>query len=173
MNKIVHEICVPLIVLSAMAFLAYWRNPLDGVVPKDVLDSVPVPVNGALLVWAMYAVFYVVLSVPLGVLASAIMFGMVYGVDIAVARFPTETLYAAIVVHIVAWVLQIYAHYRWEKRAPALMDNLFQALFVAPLFVLIQYLLSAGFLADFEKAIRPEVSRRIRDFKAKEAEKSK
>lgn len=41
-------------------------------------------------------------------------------------------------VHALCWIAQFYGHAAHEKRSPALMDNLFQALLAAPLFVLLK-----------------------------------
>jgi uncharacterized membrane protein YGL010W len=150
-----------------MVFLSYVNLPAEFVrlVPSDVLRQLPVPVNAALVGFVLYAVFYVTLSIPLGLLASAIMFLMLIGANVAVARYPAEAIWVALAVHVVAWLFQFWGHGAWEKRAPALLDNLFQALFVAPMFVLIQYLMGLGFLADFHAAIKPEVEARVARYK--------
>lgn len=41
----------------------------------------------------------------------------------------------AVGVHVVCWILQFIGHGKFEGRKPALLDNLVQALFLAPMFV--------------------------------------
>lgn len=52
-----------------------------------------------------------------------------------------------------------------EKRAPALLDNLGQALFMAPFFVLIEVLMSVGLLKDLAADVQPVVDAQIAAFK--------
>jgi stalled ribosome alternative rescue factor ArfA len=40
----------------------------------------------------------------------------------------------AVAVHVVSWIAQFVGHGKYEGRKPALLDNLVQALFLAPLF---------------------------------------
>ena len=59
-----------------------------------------------------------------------------------------------------------------EKRAPALLDNLSQALVMAPFFVWIETLMGFGLLKDLAADVQPGVDARIAAFKAA-AEKRK
>jgi uncharacterized membrane protein YGL010W len=58
-------------------------------------------------------------------------------------------------VQLFAWISQFIGHGVYEKRAPALLDNLVQALFLAPLFVWIEVLFMAGY--------RPELKQRLQE----------
>lgn len=53
----------------------------------------------------------------------------------------------ALGVHVVSWILQFVGHGKYEGRKPALLDNLVQALFLAPLFVWYEVLFKLGFLS--------------------------
>eukprot|EP01127_Copromyxa_protea_P001870 TRINITY_DN1177_c0_g1_i1.p1 TRINITY_DN1177_c0_g1~~TRINITY_DN1177_c0_g1_i1.p1 ORF type:complete len:101 (-),score=32.50 TRINITY_DN1177_c0_g1_i1:66-368(-) len=50
----------------------------------------------------------------------------------------------------VGWVLQILAHQVFEGRAPALLDNLLQAIVLAPYFVLLEVLFYFGYRPDLQ-----------------------
>ncbi|TIB88510.1 hypothetical protein E3Q19_03308 [Wallemia mellicola] len=52
------------------------------------------------------------------------------------------SIYALIFIHMTSWIAQFYGHAKHEKRAPALLDNLAGAIFLAPLFVHIENLFS-------------------------------
>lgn len=69
----------------------------------------------------------------------------------------------AIALHVGSWILQFVGHGRYEGRKPALLDNLVQALFLAPLFVWYEILFKLGFYkqlkSDVEAGIEVEVAR--------------
>lgn len=68
------------------------------------------------------------------------------GVHVSGDRSPVETLCWTLTHgtphgdgwQVACWVAQFVGHGVFEKRAPALLDNLFQAIFMAPLFVVIE-----------------------------------
>jgi uncharacterized membrane protein YGL010W len=64
---------------------------------------------------------------------------------------PVNTWAAA--VNIASWIAQFVGHGKFEGRAPALLDNLVQALFLAPFFVWFEVLFFLGY--------RPELKRRL------------
>lgn len=62
-----------------------------------------------------------------------------------------------------SWILQFVGHGKYEGRKPALLDNLVQALFLAPLFVWYEVLFKMGFYGklknEVEESIEVEVAR--------------
>ncbi len=66
-------------------------------------------------------------------------------------------------INIVCWIAQFIGHGVFEGRAPALLDNLVQAIFLAPFFVWLEILFSMGY--------RPELKRRVDQATEKEIEK--
>jgi uncharacterized membrane protein YGL010W len=59
----------------------------------------------------------------------------------------------ALGIHVFSWIAQFVGHGKFEGRAPALLDNLVQALFLAPFFVWMEILFMVGY--------RPELKRRL------------
>lgn len=59
----------------------------------------------------------------------------------------------AIALHVISWLAQFVGHGVFEGRAPALLDNLVQAFFLAPFFVWMEILFFLGY--------RPELKRRL------------
>jgi uncharacterized membrane protein YGL010W len=57
----------------------------------------------------------------------------------------------AVGVHIVSWLMQFVGHGKYEGRKPALLDNLVQALFLAPLFVWYEVLFKLGFYKGLQR----------------------
>ena len=69
----------------------------------------------------------------------------------------------AIQLNVVSWLAQFVGHGVFEKRAPALLDNLIQAIFLAPFFVWMELLFFFGYRpglhARVEKAVKIQVGR--------------
>lgn len=63
----------------------------------------------------------------------------------------TKFVQLAVGVHVVCWLAQFYGHAVHEKRAPALFDNLLQALVLAPFFVVYEIAFWLGFKLDTKK----------------------
>jgi len=69
--------------------------------------------------------------------------------------------YWALGLHIFSWIAQFIGHGVFEGRAPALFDNLVQAIFLAPFFVWLEVLFSMGYRPELkgrlDKAVEAEV----------------
>ena len=59
------------------------------------------------------------------------------------------------------------AHGAHEGRAPALLDNLFDALVLAPRFVWTEVLMGVGALPKLHGIVEPRVSKALADFRKK------
>jgi uncharacterized membrane protein YGL010W len=121
-----------------------------------------------------YILYYAFIEQPgiAGLIAVAL---VLYGYQFAVNAVQTISYVwqPALAVHIFCWVAQFYGHFAHEKRAPALFDNLFQALVLAPLFVLMEVLFMFGYKRDFQKRVNAIVQKNIAEFRAQEAKKAK
>lgn len=67
--------------------------------------------------------------------------------------------------HIASWILQFIGHGKFEGRAPALLDNLFQAIFLAPLFVWLELLFAFGYRQELQGRVDREVQKEIAKFR--------
>ena len=74
---------------------------------------------------------------------------------------------------VVAWIAQFIGHGAFEKRAPALLDNLVQALLLAPLFVWMEVLFSVGYRPELQARLHKSVEEEIVKFKVEKAGKGK
>jgi uncharacterized membrane protein YGL010W len=68
-------------------------------------------------------------------------------------------------VFIVSWLAQFVGHGKFEGRAPALLDNLVQALFLAPFFVWFEVLFFLGYRPDLKRRLDKGVEEEIRKFR--------
>lgn len=140
-NQLIHVTCVPLILATGVIFLLNTSlPPVAGV----ALSGAEVGV-AAYILWYLY-----ICPGPLGAAGAAFIYAIYRGALWSREAYGAGAWQPALAVHVVAWVLQFIGHGVFEGRAPALLDNLFQALFMAPIFVLIEVLMACGLLADFK-----------------------
>lgn len=90
---------------------------------------------------------------------------------VAVANHLTDTYgatanYVALGVHIFSWIIQFIGHGKFEGRAPALLDNLVQALFLAPFFVWFEVLFKFGYRPELKSRLDKAVEGKIKEFKS-------
>jgi len=60
----------------------------------------------------------------------------------------------SLVLFVTGWVTQFLGHGVWEKRAPALKDNLLQALYFAPFFVWMEILFALGYRKELYQRLQ-------------------
>lgn len=69
--------------------------------------------------------------------------------------------------HAVSWIMQFVGHGKFEGRKPALLDNLVQAFFLAPLFVWYEVLFKLGFYKNFKKEVDSAIAVEVEKMNAK------
>ena len=94
----------------------------------------------------------------------------------AYANYLTSTYgktanYWALGVHITSWLAQFVGHGVFEGRARALLDNLVQALFLAPFFVWLEILFFFGYRPELKSRLDKAVMKDVDDFKARKGKK--
>ena len=121
-NKLIHTICIPLIMLTSMIFLKqiYIHNRVD-----IVMLLIPV-----------YSVYYFSWGLNIGVIMTLYLIALELLAEAFNGFMKKRVLlkYNSIV-FVLAWILQFVGHYI-EGAKPALMDSVSQAFMVAPLFSL-------------------------------------
>jgi uncharacterized membrane protein YGL010W len=121
------------------------------------------------LLWGgLYVLLEPVAGTALAVLCVA---STAVGNQLRIAN-PTQTNQWAIGLHIVSWILQFVGHGKFEGRAPALLDNLFQAIFLAPLFVWLELLFMLGYRPELKARVDKAVAIEVEKFRAKKALKN-
>lgn len=147
-NVAIHLCCIPLILLSAIAFSS--TKPILG-------DSHPYVTTGSVVAWT-YGLYYVALDWQLGLPSFVFLASYAHVVrniylNLSVLKGISQTQFVQIAVatHIVCWLAQFYGHAVHERRAPALMDNLLQALVLAPFFVVYEIAFWMGYKLEVKK----------------------
>lgn len=134
-NKVVHWVCVPVIVWTVLALL--WSIPFP-VVAKDW----PVPVNWATITLVLAQIYYFSLSIKLGMglLAyNGLMVVLVAWVD---ANLPWPLWQVALVLFVLAWIGQFIGHHI-EGKKPSFMKDL-QFLLIGPAWLMSYIYQAAG-----------------------------
>ena len=85
------------------------------------------------------------------------------------STYPASANTAGIAIEIVSWVAQFVGHGVYEGRAPALLDNLLQAMVLAPFFVFMEFLFMLGYRPELQKRVSAEVEKEVKKFKASQA----
>merc|ERR1712072_1470742 len=80
--------------------------------------------------------------------------------------------YYALGLHIFAWLAQFVGHGIFEGRAPALLDNLVQALFLAPFFVWLEVLFFLGYRPELKARLDTAVQKEIEKYRKQKGEKA-
>ncbi|KAF3051559.1 Alpha subunit of the F1 sector of mitochondrial F1F0 ATP synthase [Didymella keratinophila] len=148
-NVGIHVLCVPPILLTA--FLLLTNTPA---VPLPSWLSIPnLPLNVGTFGAVLYSTLYILMEPVAGTMLTPILIGATaYGNHLTTTYGATANYWAG-GINVACWIAQFIGHGKFEGRAPALLDNLVQAFFLAPFFVWFEILFSLGY--------RPELKRRL------------
>jgi uncharacterized membrane protein YGL010W len=120
----------------------------------------------------LYSALYLLMEpVAGGLLFPLIISGTIYSNRLLDIYGATANKWAG-GVFVFSWIAQFVGHGKFEGRAPALLDNLVQALFLAPFFVWMEVLFMLGYRPDLKKRLDAAVQVEIEKFQ-REKEKSK
>ena len=118
-NRLTHKIAIPMIVFHIIAML-------------DWVKLVTLPVAGGfaltlgMVAFALAMAWYLAMSLKLGAI-MVVLFALCF----PLGRLTPWPVVAAVAV--VGWLIQLAGHAVWEKKSPAFLTNLLQAL-VGPMF---------------------------------------
>ncbi|KAI1987678.1 hypothetical protein LOZ53_004196 [Ophidiomyces ophidiicola] len=159
-NIAIHIICVPVIMFCIFLWVAS-AGPLFFV--PELLDFKCFPPNAARIAGFSYASLYVVLEPIAGILLTPLLLGGTALVNYLNNSYGSAAVYWSLWIQAGAWIFQIVGHAIFERRSPAFVDNVVQALFLAPLFVWLEILFSFGYRpnlkARLDKAVNAELAR--------------
>ena len=142
-NRATHFLGVPAIVFAILIPMAWLHLPLGG----------GVEITGAGVFVAAVLFYYYLLDVPLALAMTAFIVPVVYCAE-WVARMSWQTGATVFLAGFAGgWALQLLGHV-FERRRPALADNLFQ-IFVAPIFLVAEIAFALG----LRRATQEEVNR--------------
>ncbi|XP_074590570.1 2-hydroxy-palmitic acid dioxygenase MPO1-like [Curcuma longa] len=143
-NVLIHTLFVwPIFFTSLLLF--QFTPPFFGL-PFYLSDSRTLPLNFAFVFALVYALFYVLMDWKAGSLAALLCFLCWIGSSALALRLGFPLAWKVVLAaQLFCWTFQFIGHGVFEKRAPALLDNLFQAFLMAPFFVLLEALNFIGY----------------------------
>ncbi|KAG0617200.1 hypothetical protein M758_5G172300 [Ceratodon purpureus] len=177
-NVMTHVICVWPLLFGGLIMLAYTQ-PLAMQFPFMV--SLPfheyMSLNYCFVACVIYALFYVSLEYKSGSLAALLVLFCWIAANALAYHYPyTVGWKIAAIIEIVGWTAQFITHGFFEKRSPALVDNLVQACLLAPYFVMLEALHSVFRYepyTGFHKNVQYLVNQKKAEFKAKKTKETK
>ena len=153
LNVLVHIICVPPITFTLGKILEYYSTKL--------------PVNPFYLIFLIWGPIYLYVDPILGTLTTIqylLTDYLTIGMDFGFMGY--SSIQVMVALHILSWLAQFFAHGVFEKRKPALMDNLL-LMFSAPVFVNIEiFYFLFGYRNDEIKETKKYIDFNIKEFRA-------
>jgi uncharacterized membrane protein YGL010W len=142
-------------------------------IPLPTWLSVPyLPFNVGTVLAAIYSTLYILMEPVAGAMIAPLIIGATaYGNYLTSTYGATANTWAG-AINIVSWLAQFVGHGKFEGRAPALLDNLYQALFLAPFFVWFEVLFALGYRPDLKRRLDKAVEEEIKKFKGKSGKAS-
>jgi len=164
-NVAIHITCVPILLLTG--FLLATNSP---VLPFPSWLTLPnLEPNLGTIACLGYSIGYVLMEPVAGaLLLPFLLAGTAYS-NYLTSTYGMKANHIAIAVHIVSWIAQFIGHGKFEGRAPALLDNLVQALFLAPLFVWLEVLFYFGYRPELKARLDQSVKQEIAKWNAEKA----
>ncbi|ODO07546.1 endoplasmic reticulum protein [Cryptococcus wingfieldii CBS 7118] len=171
-NQVIHFFCIPQILWTWLIVAAHVALP--GAKVYLLADYFAFQLNLALAFITSYNAYYILLD-PIGGVTYLPISIIMYISATFLATSPPSSLPLtdpaapsaiplALVVHAGAWVAQFIGHGVFERRAPALFDNLVQALVLAPFFVHLEALFGIfDYKPDMHKKIKAKAGVKIRN----------
>lgn len=156
-NVWIHIICVPLILLSTFLLLTN-TGPLLGAAYTNL----------GVIVSVVYGALYVLMEpIAGGMLFPLLVGSTIYSTNLVSEYGSLANKYAG-AANVVSWIMQFVGHGLAEGRAPALLDNLVQALFLAPFFVWFEILFMLGYRPALKARLDTAIEKEIASVKARE-----
>ncbi|KAG0321040.1 hypothetical protein BGZ99_004145 [Dissophora globulifera] len=178
-NVGIHLTCIPLILWSGLVFGANSGPLIAAPAASAVASGAPAavalskvfqfcPPNMSLFSMIAYTSYYTKLDPVAGLLTAPLFLGLArHATNFQLTNPNANNI--ALGVHIAAWIAQFIGHGVYEKRAPKLMDNLLQAVVLAPYFVVYEVLFYFGYRPQLKQELDVLIKADIAQFKAKQA----
>ena len=126
-NKLVHWVCVPLIMFSLLGLL--WSVPVPG-----FIQNVSPWLNWGTLVMALALLYYVRLSGRLALGMVLVWVAMAAGLRVMAGTAALPLWGICLIIFVLAWVGQLWGH-KAEGKKPSFLKDL-QFLLIGPLWLL-------------------------------------
>lgn len=179
-NVAIHMVFIPMILFTYILAFNYLTIPFDyavtildswfGIHDLKTIEKIAPYLNLGSLLAVGYSLFYCLLDYFGFLVTPLIVFVAIYGKYYTMTYLETsysitQILSAIMFVNTVSWIFQFIGHGVFEKRKPALLDSLVQALVLAPFFVVFEIAFFFGFRKDLEVNLERRVKVILKDLK--------
>ncbi|GFP87469.1 uncharacterized endoplasmic reticulum membrane protein c16e8.02 [Phtheirospermum japonicum] len=175
-NIIIHMIFVWPIAFTFLILLYFTPPIIFSHAQIELWDQCYLVFNYGFLFTVIYAFYYVSLDRKAGSFAAFLLFLCWVGSSVLAHRLGFSLAWKVVLAsQLLCWTGQFIGHGVFEKRAPALLDNLAQAFLMAPFFVLLEALQSAlGYepYPGFHVRVQAEIDAEIKAWKDKKQKKN-
>ncbi|KAK6261656.1 hypothetical protein QUC31_007472 [Theobroma cacao] len=176
-NILIHTLFVwPIFFTSLVLF--YFTPTIYDLSQSGILPSGLNPVlilNYGFVFALIYGLFYVILDKKAGSLAALLCLACWVGASFLAAKLGYSLAWKVVLAaQLFCWTGQFLGHGVFEKRAPALLDNLVQAFLMAPFFVLLEVLQSFfGYEPSpgFHGRVKAKIEAEIKEWQDKKQKK--
>ncbi|KAK6249993.1 2-hydroxy-palmitic acid dioxygenase Mpo1-like - like 2 [Theobroma cacao] len=176
-NILIHTLFVwPIFFTSLVLF--YFTPTIYDLSQSGILPSGLNPVlilNYGFVFALIYGLFYVILDKKAGSLAALLCLACWVGASFLAAKLGYSLAWKVVLAaQLFCWTGQFLGHGVFEKRAPALLDNLVQAFLTAPFFVLLEVLQSFfGYEPSpgFHGRVKAKIEAEIKEWQDKKQKK--
>ena len=131
-NKIIHILCIPLILWSFSVFLnsIIFQISLNYMFSLN-LFSLNLTLSSILL--SIYLLIYTIIDINCFIPMSIYLF-IIWLSSYLFLQYSSFSFYYALLINIFSWIMQFIGHGIFEGNRPALMDSIKQSFLMAPLF---------------------------------------
>ena len=143
-------------------------------IPLPSVVTIPnLPANAGTIAASMYSILYILMEPVAGGLVAPLILGGTAYANYLTSTFGAAANYWAVGLHMISWIAQFIGHGKFEGRAPALLDNLVQALFLAPFFVWFEILFYCGYRPELKNRVDTAVEKEIVKFRESQKKMNK
>jgi uncharacterized membrane protein YGL010W len=123
------------------------------------------PLNVGTVGAVLYSTLYILMEPVAGTMIAPILIGSTAFANHLTSTYGATANTWAGAINIACWIAQFVGHGNFEGRAPALLENLVQAIFLAPFFVWFEILFALGYRPELKRRIDKSVEQEIQRFK--------
>ncbi|KAL8817240.1 MAG: hypothetical protein Q9223_003891 [Gallowayella weberi] len=168
-NVAIHLLCVPILLITA--FLLGTNTP--PLVPMPDWLVIPnLPSNLGTVACFIYATLYTLMEPVAGGMLAPLMLASTAYANHLTSTYGQIANYWALGLHVASWVAQFIGHGAFEGRAPALLDNLVQAFFLAPFFVWMEFLFRLGYRPELKSRLDSAVEKEVQKYRQSKTQRN-
>ncbi|KAN0062219.1 hypothetical protein ACQY0O_005400 [Thecaphora frezii] len=121
---------------------------------------------------ATYFAYYTILDPVAATLLAPLWYTLYHTAETVAHTVPNATSIGA-AIFVAGWIAQFYGHGVYEKRAPALLDNLLGAVVLAPFFVWLECIFQLGYRPELQEQLKNDVGALVVKFRREQAKLNK